>query len=274
LRSPSHAFAKIENGNPASPDGRFRVDYVGEGTFLNILDSRGKAIFAFENGTGKYGDGVYGAADSQRLVVVVQYKWYAAIEAAKLEDGRWKSIPVADFSHELNDKAQLYLGIQIQGGAWSDYGNYFEDLKWLNNYKFQFFETQNYGNGKGPKDLHSDSKELHFFATMEFESDSVRTDDITVTGAPAQSEASSTNSKSVDTGKIENDPRYASSDLRLNQVYAALRSRLSPARREQLRLSEREFLRRRDQLRNNREAFFALTEQQISILQQMLDALR
>ena len=56
----SHAFAKIENGNPASPDGRFRVDYVGEGTFLNILDSRGKAIFAFENGTGKYGDGVYG----------------------------------------------------------------------------------------------------------------------------------------------------------------------------------------------------------------------
>jgi hypothetical protein len=41
---------------------------------LNILDSRGKPIFAFENGTGKYGDGVYWAADSQRLVVVVQYK--------------------------------------------------------------------------------------------------------------------------------------------------------------------------------------------------------
>jgi hypothetical protein len=70
----SHAFAKIENGNPESPDGRFRADYVGDETPLNILDSRGKPIFAFENGTGKYGDGVYWAADSQRLVVVVQYK--------------------------------------------------------------------------------------------------------------------------------------------------------------------------------------------------------
>jgi hypothetical protein len=270
----SHAFAKIENGNPASPDGRFRVDYVGEGTSLNILDSRGKPIFTFENGTGKYGDGVYWATDSQRLVVVVQYKWYAAIEGAKLEDARWKKVPVADFSHELNDKAQLYLGIQIQGGPWSDYGNYFEDLKWLSNYKFQYFQTQNYGNGKGPKDPDSDTKELHFVATMEFGSDSVRTDDITVTGAPAKSGDSSTTSTSVDAGKIENDPRYAPLDYRLNQVYAALRSRLSPTRREQLRQSEREFLRRRDQLRNNREAFFALTEQQISTLQQMLDALR
>jgi hypothetical protein len=270
----SHAFAKIENGNPASPDGQFRVDYVGEGTFLNILDARGKPIFAFENGTGKYGDGVYWAADSQRLVVVVQYKWNATIEAAKLEDGRWKSVPVADFSRELNDKAQLYLGIQIQGGPWSDYGNYFENLKWLNNYKFRYFQTQNYGNGKGPKDADSDTKELHFVATMEFGSDSVRTDDITVTGAPGKSDASSASSTPIDAGKIENDPRYAPLDLRLNQVYAALRSRLFPARREQLRQSEREFLRHRDQLRNNREAFFALTEQQISTLQQMLDALR
>jgi uncharacterized protein YecT (DUF1311 family) len=63
-------------------------------------------------------------------------------------------------------------------------------------------------------------------------------------------------------------------DYRLNKVYAALRGRLSPVRREQLRQSEREFLVRRDRLRNNREAFFALTEQQISTLQQMLDALR
>jgi hypothetical protein len=28
----SHAFAKIENGNPESPDGRFRADYVGDET--------------------------------------------------------------------------------------------------------------------------------------------------------------------------------------------------------------------------------------------------
>jgi hypothetical protein len=270
----SHVFAKIEHGNPESPDGRFRVDYVGEGTSLNILDSRGRTIFAFQNGTGKYGDGVYWSGDSQRLVVVVQYKWYAAIEAAKYEDGRWKNVPVADFYRELNDKAQIYLGIKIVGGPWSDYGNYFEDLRWLSNYKFQYFQTQNYGNGKGPKDADSDSKELHFIATMEFGSDSVRTDDITVTAAPTKSEVPSSSSTLFDGGKIENDPRYEPLDFRLNQIYGALRSKLSPAKREQLRQSEREFLGRRDRLRNNPEAFFAVTEQQISTLQQMFDALR
>jgi hypothetical protein len=53
-----------------------------------------------------------------------------------------------------------------------------------------------------------------------------------------------------------------------------LRVRLSPGQREQLRQLEREFLSRRERLRNNRDGFFALTEQQISTLQQMLDAVR
>jgi hypothetical protein len=40
-----------------------------------------------------------------------------------------------------------------------------------------------------------------------------------------------------------------------------------------LRQMEREFLSRRERLRNNPDGFFAFTEQQISTLQQMLDAL-
>jgi hypothetical protein len=84
----------------------------------------------------------------------------------------------------------------------------------------------------------------------------------------------STGSAVHEGGRIENDPRYAPLDYRLNEVYATLRSRLSSAKREQLRQLEREFLSRRDRLRNNPDGFFALTEQQISTLQQMLDALR
>jgi hypothetical protein len=167
-------FAKITSGDPDSPDGRFRVDAVSEDGVLKILDSRGRPIFAFQNGNGKYGEGVYWSEDSQHLVVVTKYKWYAAIEAAKYEEGRWKSVPVADFSRELDEKAQIYLGIKILGGPWSDYGNQFEDLKWLSNFRFQYIQTQNFGNGKGPKDPNSDFKELHFIATMEFGSDSIR----------------------------------------------------------------------------------------------------
>jgi hypothetical protein len=74
------------------------------------------------------------------------------------------------FSQELNEKAQIYLGIKILGGPWSDYGNYFEDLKWLSNFKFQYIQTQEYGNGKGPKDESSDTKELHFVATKSMRS--------------------------------------------------------------------------------------------------------
>jgi uncharacterized protein len=122
--------------------------------------------------------------------------------------------------------------------------------------------------------MSSDFKELHFVATMEFGSDSVRTDEITVAAAPARSAFISTRPAVPERGPIENDPRYAPLDYRLNEVYSALRARLSPGQREQLRQVEREFLTRRDRLRNDRDGFFALTEQQISTLQQMLDAVR
>jgi uncharacterized protein YecT (DUF1311 family) len=75
-------------------------------------------------------------------------------------------------------------------------------------------------------------------------------------------------------GNIEDDPRYAPQDARLNKVYLALRAKLSPAKKEQLKQLERDFLSRRDRLKDNSDSFFALTEQQIAILQQMLDATR
>jgi hypothetical protein len=72
--------------------------------------------------------------------------------------------------------------------------------------------------------------------------------------------------------KIESDPRFAPLDRRLNAVYSTLRTKLSPAKREQLKQFERDFISRRDRLRNNPDGYFALTEQQIATLQQMLDA--
>jgi hypothetical protein len=278
LMAPVSGFAaRITSGNPDSPDGRFSFDSSTADDSLKILDSLGRPVFVLQNNASNRGVGVYWSRDSQRVVVVVQWKWYAVIEAAKFENGHWSNVPVLDFTQELNEKAQIYLGIKIIGGPWTDYGCYFDSLKWLSNIKFHYVQTQNYGNGKGPKDISSDSKELHFVATMEFGSDSVRTDDITVTAAPTQS----TQSDSISTvpslperGPIENDPRYAPLDDQLNEVYSALRVRLSPGQREQLRQLEREFLSRRERLRNNRDGFFALTEQQISTLQQMLDAVR
>jgi hypothetical protein len=85
-------------------------------------------------------------------------------------------------------------------------------------------------------------------------------------------DSSSTNA--VGNGNIEDDPRYSPLDTRLNKVYSALRARLSPGKREQLKQLERDFLDRRDRLKDNPDSFFAFTEQQISILQQMLNATR
>ena len=70
-------------------------------------------------------------------------------------------------------------------------------------------------------------------------------------------------------GNIREDPRYAPLDARLNKVYSALRSNLSPAKKEELKRFEKDFLSRRDQLQADPDAFFALTEKQIGILEQM-----
>jgi hypothetical protein len=80
--------------------------------------------------------------------------------------------------------------------------------------------------------------------------------------------------EAVRNGNIADDPRYAPLDARLNKVYSTLRAKLSPGKREQLKQLERDFLDRRDQLKDNPDSFFALTEQQISVLQQMLNAAR
>jgi hypothetical protein len=68
---------------------------------------------------------------------------------------------------------------------------------------------------------------------------------------------------------IREDPRYAPLDARLNKVYSALRSNLSAAKKEELKRLEKDFLSRRDQLQGDPDAFFALTEKQIGILEQM-----
>jgi hypothetical protein len=75
-------------------------------------------------------------------------------------------------------------------------------------------------------------------------------------------------------GNIADDPRFAPLDARLNKVYSALRAKLSPGKRDQLKQLERDFLDRRDQVKDNPDSFFALTEQQIAVLQQMLNAIR
>jgi hypothetical protein len=257
-----------------SPDGHFSVEYFQTDDSLKILDSKGRPIFNFKETDGHRAVGAYWSPNSQRVIVVIQWKWYADIDAAQYQDGEWKDVPVSDYSKELNQKAQVYLGIKITGGPWTDYGSYFDNLKWLSDDKFEYVESQDYGNGKGPKDASSDFKTLHYAATMEFGSDSIRTVDITVTAAKASNSDDQSSVPSVQRPRtVENDPRYAPVDGRLNEVYSALRSRLSPSKREQLRQMEREFLSRRERLRNNPDGFFAFTEQQISTLQQMLDAL-
>jgi len=70
-------------------------------------------------------------------------------------------------------------------------------------------------------------------------------------------------------GSIGEDPRYAPMDARLNKAYSALRSSLSLAKKEDLKRLEKDFLSRRDQLQGDPDAFFALTEKQIGLLEQM-----
>jgi uncharacterized protein YecT (DUF1311 family) len=105
---------------------------------------------------------------------------------------------------------------------------------------------------------------------------------VTVALNPAASSSSSSEAPVFDSlpvdarrnGNITDDPRYAPLDTRLNQVYSALRAKLPPGKREQLKQLERDFLDRRDQLKDNPDSFVALTEQQISVLQQMLNGIR
>jgi hypothetical protein len=66
---------------------------------------------------------------------------------------------------------------------------------------------------------------------------------------------------------IQDDPRYAPLDAKLNRVYSVVRVRLSSSQKEDLRQLELDFLNRREGLKNDPDAYFAATEQQITTLQ-------
>jgi uncharacterized protein YecT (DUF1311 family) len=74
----------------------------------------------------------------------------------------------------------------------------------------------------------------------------------------------------LDHPNVEDDPQYAPLDLKLNEVYGKLRAKLPSTKRDELKKFEADFIDRRDRLRGNPAAFFALTEQQIAALEQML----
>jgi hypothetical protein len=70
---------------------------------------------------------------------------------------------------------------------------------------------------------------------------------------------------------VRDDPRYAPLDSRLNKVYSAVRSKLSPARKEELKQLELDFLKQREKLESDPNAYFAFTEKQIATIEQMRD---
>jgi WD40 repeat protein len=90
------------------------------------------------------------------------------------------------------------------------------------------------------------------------------------TPEPAQPTESSQAPDSGPPSKIRDDPRYAETDARLNQVYSAVRSRLSPAGKERLKRSEISFLHLRESLESYPNAYFQATESQIKFLELML----
>lgn len=65
---------------------------------------------------------------------------------------------------------------------------------------------------------------------------------------------------------IQDDPRYAPLDAKLNRVYSVVRAKLSSSQKEDLKQLELDFLRRREGLKNDPDAYFAATEQQIATL--------
>jgi hypothetical protein len=81
----------------------------------------------------------------------------------------------------------------------------------------------------------------------------------------------SQNGQSANRGGIQDDPRYAPLDAKLNSVYSALRNRISPGRKDVLKRMEIAFLRRRESFEKDPNAYFAFTEQQIAILERMLN---
>lgn len=265
------ALCKITEGNPVSPDKRFRVRTGSAEDQLAILDSAGNPVLPLDAQDSARGVGVYWSSDSQRVFIVVQWKWSASLYAAQITSGHWQTVHVPDVSDEVEEQAKPMLNTK-SGRAWSAQQDYFGSLKWLNNVAFEYDTTVSFGNGNSPKDVDQDIKEFRCRVKMEFAPGVIVTNSVGVVPNADTAEVGTTNSITSKHGNIENDPRYAPQDARLNSVYTALRARLSPIKREQLKQLERDFLNRRDQLKDKPDAFFALTEQQIGILQQMLSS--
>jgi len=71
--------------------------------------------------------------------------------------------------------------------------------------------------------------------------------------------------------RIEDDPRYKSTDKRLNDIYAKVRRQMKSDQRRELKQQELEWLKHRDKLRDNPDAFFSETEQEIGRLERLLN---
>jgi uncharacterized protein YecT (DUF1311 family) len=267
------ALCKISEGDPVSPDKRFRVGPGSAEDQLAILDSAGSPILPLDAQDSARGVGVYWSSDSQRVVIFVQWKWSVSLSAAQITSGHWQKIEVPDFSHEIEKQARPMLNTQ-SGRTWSAQQDYFGSLRWLNDVAFEYDSTVSFGNGNSPKDVDEDIKEFQCQVRMEFASGMIVTNSVGVVPRADTTDAGTANSITNKHGNIEEDPRYAPQDARLNNVYSALRAKFSPAKREQLKQLERDFLNRRDQLRDDPDAFFALTEKQVGILQQMLNSVR
>jgi hypothetical protein len=267
------ALSKISEGDPVSPDTRFRVGPGSAEDQLAILDSAGSLVLPLDAQDSARGVGVYWSSDSRRVVIFVQWKWSVSLCAAQITSGRWQRVEIPDFSHEIDKQAKPMLNTK-SGRTWSAQQDYFGSLRWLNDVAFEYDSTVSFGNGNSPKDADEDSKEFQCQVRMEFASGMIVTNSVGVVPRADTTDASTTNSITNKHGNIEEDPRYARQDARLNNVYSALRSKFSPAKREQLKQLERDFLNRRDQLRDDPDAFFALTEKQIGILRQMLNSVR
>ena len=267
------ALCKITEGNPVSPDKRFRVGPGSTEDRLMILDSAGNQVLPLDAQDSSRGVGVYWSSDSQRVFIVVQWKWAAALYGAQMTSGHWQTVQVPDVTHELEEQARPMLNTK-SGRAWSAQADYFGSLKWLNNVAFEYVTTVSFGNGNSPKDIDQDSKEFLCRIKMEFAPGTIVTNSVRVVPEVDTADVDTTKGITNEHGDIETEPRYAPQDARLNKVYSALRAKLSPMKREQLKQMERDFLNRRDQLKNNPDAFFGLTDQQIGILQQMLSSVR
>ena len=263
---PGHA--RISGGNQVSPDQRFRIESLDEEEKFVLLDKSGNRLLSFDTPNASRGVNIFWSPNSQYLVIAAQWKWGVALFAAEMVGSEWQMARLPEYSQDIEERAKPLLNRKA-GPAWTLQSDYFDRLDWLNNDTFEYKTAVMFGNGKSPKDEEEDRADFDCTLTMKFEPGHVTISNVKLVPNMRPSEAPAIANPSK---QIESDPRYAPQDARLNQVYAALRSKLSPAKREKLRLMERDFLDRREHFRGDPDRFFSVTEEQIALLRQMLQA--